>query len=88
MYHPFEPLKSLHIRHLKKEALLVKVMERRKDPVENKKPAEISDYSKSRLALLPDEFKRFDNPHVYKIGISEKLKALKSTLMDKYRSKE
>ncbi|NLA48528.1 MAG: hypothetical protein GX876_03590, partial [Bacteroidales bacterium] len=25
------------------------------------------------LDLLPDEYKRFDNPHAYKVGLSEKL---------------
>ena len=88
MYHPFEPLKSLHIKHLKKEALLQKVMEKGKMICDRKTPEEISGYSKGRLSLLPDEFKRFDNPHVYKIGISGKLKELKTSLLDKYRMKE
>ncbi|HYW95681.1 MAG TPA: nicotinate phosphoribosyltransferase [Bacteroidales bacterium] len=88
MHHPFDPLKSLHISHLKKEPLLTKVMEKGKKISEDETPSEIYNYSKQRLTLLPDEFKRFDNPHVYKIGISENLKQLKSTLMEKYRSKE
>ena len=88
MHHPFEPIKSLHIKHLKKEPLLVKVMEKGKKISGDMTPTEISNFSKQRLTLLPDEFKRFDNPHVYKIGISDNLKQLKSALMEKYRSKE
>ena len=88
MHHPFEPLKSLHISHLKKEPLMYKVMENGEILPERKTPGEIYDWSKTRLSLLPDEFKRFDYPHVYKIGISRKLKDLKNTLLDKYRSAE
>jgi nicotinamidase/pyrazinamidase len=36
--------------------------------------SEISKFCQSRLALLPEEHKRFDNPHIYKVGISEKLR--------------
>ena len=88
MHHPFEPLKSLHISQLKKEPLMHKVMEKGEILAERKTPGEIYEWSKTRLSLLPDEFKRFDYPHVYKIGISRKLKDLKNTLLDKYRSAE
>lgn len=87
MHHPFEPLKSLNIKHLKKEPLLYKVMENGEITTPGRKPDEIAEYSRSRLALLPDEFKRFDNPHVYKIGISPGLKELKNNLLDKYRNR-
>ncbi len=86
MYHPFEAHKSLHIRHLKKEPLLQKVMANGKILHATTSLAEIASWSAGRLSLLPDEFKRFDYPHVYKIGVSEKLKDLKTSLIDKYRT--
>ena len=43
--------------------------------------AESAGYVQERLDLLPKEFKRFDNPHVYKVGLSPKLKKLKDELI-------
>ncbi len=88
MHHPFEPLKSLRISQLKKEPLLKIVMKEGKMVDGKDRPDQIAGFSRSRLLNLPDEFKRFSYPHVYKIGISEKLKELKSTLVNKYRTKE
>jgi nicotinate phosphoribosyltransferase len=33
----------------------------------------IANFASVRLNLLPDEHKRFDNPHIYKVGIGLKL---------------
>jgi len=40
-------------------------------------------YSKKRLSQLPAEHKRLDNPHVYKVGLSESLKTLRDEMLDK-----
>jgi nicotinate phosphoribosyltransferase len=37
------------------------------------------------MQQLPDEHKRFNNPHIYKIGISELLQQLRSDLRKKYK---
>ena len=42
---------------------------------------ESADYAKKRLSKLNDEHKRFDNPHVYKVGVSKKLRELKDQLV-------
>jgi nicotinate phosphoribosyltransferase len=34
---------------------------------------------------LPEEHKRFNNPHIYKVGISEPLHQLRSDLRKKYK---
>jgi nicotinate phosphoribosyltransferase len=53
--------------------------------ISNKKPlTEIASYCKEQLKLLPDEFKRFQNPHTYKIGISKSLMAMRDDLKDKF----
>jgi nicotinate phosphoribosyltransferase len=39
------------------------------------------------MALLPAEYKRFENPHIYKAGISAELMELRDELLQNY-SKE
>lgn len=84
MHHEADPLKSLSLKGLKKEPLLQKVMEVGKR-LQKHSLKEIQGYSQSRLALLPEEYKRFDNPHIYKIGISGKLRALRAQLIDAHK---
>ncbi|OHB49362.1 MAG: nicotinate phosphoribosyltransferase [Planctomycetes bacterium GWF2_41_51] len=85
MFHPFEPLKSLHIEGINKEPLLKKVMQNGKRITEPQKLANISQYSQMRLNKLPEEYKRFKNPHIYKIGISERLRDERDKLIKKYK---
>lgn len=84
MHHPFEPLKSFVVKEFKQDSLLATVMENGKRRASPKALAEIAQYSKTRLAQLPIEYKRFDNPHIYKIGISEDLKTARDQLVEKY----
>jgi len=46
---------------------------------------EIADYTQKRLSLLPAEYKRFENPHIYKVGISKKLLQLRDALRNQYK---
>ncbi len=46
---------------------------------------EIARHAREQLAALPDECKRFDNPHRYKIGISDALLKARDDLMAHYR---
>ena len=41
----------------------------------------IQEFSKNRLGELPIEYKRFDNPHIYKVGLSKKLMDLRNELI-------
>jgi nicotinate phosphoribosyltransferase len=85
MHHPVEPERSLNLSGLKQETLLKKVMEKGKICGPRPSLAEISKYRQDRLALLPDEHKRFDNPHIYKVGISEKLRDERNRLRNEYK---
>lgn len=85
MFHPVDVEKSLGIRQLKKEPLLHKVMENGRCVVERKSISEISRHRKTQLELLPPEHTRFEYPHVYKIGISGRLKDLRNELKTSYR---
>lgn len=81
MHHPFEPFKKLDISGYHQEALLKPVMENGKSLINNRSLKEIASFSKNQLELLPLEYKRFDNPHIYKIGISESLKQERDKLI-------
>jgi nicotinate phosphoribosyltransferase len=81
MHHPMYPLKSLSLLKYIKEPLLLKVME---NGVRVNKPRTLNDiaqYSRLRLDQLPDEYKRFDNPHIYKVGISTQLQSERDRLI-------
>ncbi len=85
MYHPFEPGKNLNIAQAKKEPLLSLVMENGR-PVSGRKSIQlIRDFSSDSIRKLPGEFKRFYNPHIYKIGISQNLKNERDRLISEYR---
>lgn len=85
MHHPFELSKSFVIKKNKKEPLLNKVMEKGKRLFEAKKPLEIMKFSQQRLGFLPLEYKRFNNPHIYKIGLSDGLNNKRNQLIEAYK---
>lgn len=87
MYHPFEPTKHMALKNFTQEPLLKTVMNNGKMLVPKRTLAEIAAYSKERLSEVPIEYKRFDNPHVYKIGISEALLGERDTLVQEFRNK-
>ncbi len=85
MHHPSIPDKSLNLKGLKQEPLLQKVMGKGK--VLQRQPSlnEVAAYCQERLNKLPEEHKRFDNPHVYKVGISDKLRNERNQLKNLYK---
>lgn len=86
MHHPFEPDKSLELAAYAHEPLLQQVV-KDGNPVRNSDALEvISDYSKSRLKQLPQEYKRFYNPHIYKVGIGNKLMEERNRLRKRFRN--
>ncbi len=81
MVHPVHKEKSLDLSGLSYEEIFVPhIID---GEVKDKMPAlgEIREFVKSRLNLLPDEHKRFDFPHIYKVGISEKLQQLRDQIV-------
>ncbi len=85
MYHPLEPDKSLSLKGMTQEPLLAKVMENGRMLPNHPMLLETAAYCQQRLKMLPEEHKRFYNPHVYKIGISEKLRDERNELKNKYK---
>ncbi|HLW31790.1 MAG TPA: nicotinate phosphoribosyltransferase [Aequorivita sp.] len=86
MWHLFDPTKKLNLDSFEHQPLLKTIMTdgKRKSPVRT--VSEIADYSKKQLALLPEEYKRFQNPHIYKIGLSPNLKNERDRLINEHRS--
>lgn len=80
MEHPFDNRKKLHLQDFQQEPLLEKVIDKGKRVSPVYSVSEIVIYSKERLNKLPQEYKRFQNPHIYKIGLSSKLKQIRDTL--------
>ena len=81
IYHPVDINKCANVQGLNKEELLAKVFEGGKQKMKKESVYEIRQYAKERLVLLPEEHKRFENPHIYKVGISKKLLNLKTELI-------
>jgi nicotinate phosphoribosyltransferase len=85
MHHPFDPYKSLSVELFDQIPLLNLVMQ--KGQIKNTRSdlSEIAGYVQAQLKKLPDEYKRFENPHIYKVGISTKLKDQRNELIEKHR---
>jgi len=85
MFHPVEPGKSLDLKAYQDDLLLKKVMSGGRLQKTITPVTEIAAYARRRLQQLPPEHKRFEYPHVYKVGLSHKLLNLRNELMEKYR---
>ena len=81
IYHPLQPMKSSNVKSLKKENLQSKVYSKGEILLKKKSVQEIAEFAKERLNKLPDEHKRFENPHIYKVGISLKLMNLRNQIV-------
>jgi nicotinate phosphoribosyltransferase len=89
IYHPFEKEKRFRVAKYRKEELFHKVMENGEIIMPFLSVAEIARFARERLALLPPEHKRFEYPHIYKVGISKKLLRLRDSIVKQFlREKE
>lgn len=86
MHHPVDPEKSLSLKGLKKEILLHQVMTKGKITESLPSLAQISEYCMQQLARLAPEHKRFQNPHIYKVGISTRLRDLRNELRQQHKN--
>jgi len=84
MFHPFEPEKSLNLSRYQDEELLMKVMEKGKGLRSKTMWHDRHLLSRAPFAL-PPEHKRFEYPHIYKVGLSPKLLARRNSLVHRYR---
>lgn len=87
MHHPFIPHQSFAIAPYETEPLLHRVMARGKVVCDLPSVSPTARYARERLEMLPAEYKRFENPHIYKVGISSRLKALRDRLIVRHKKK-
>ena len=86
MHHPFAPHQSFAIEPHETEPLLHPVMAQGRIVYDPPSLAQSVQYCRERLARLPAEYKRFENPHTYKVGISGRLKDLRDRLITVHKS--
>ena len=73
IFHPIYHDKHTNIKNLDSEILLHQTVKDGKQIHKKITPQEIHSYLSERSEKLPEEHKRFISPHIYKVGISEKL---------------
>lgn len=82
MIHPHQSVKRLNLKGMKREALMSCVMKDGNLVNEKLTPYQIAEYAAQRLQLLPDEHKRFEYPHIYKVGFSPALLKVRDELIN------
>ena len=87
MIHPYDAEKSMALDTKNATPLLNKIMDNGKSLLEKYHPQDVAAFTKKRLEHLPEEHKRFNNPHIYKVGISEPLHQLRNELRRQYKMK-
>ena len=82
IFHPYHPEKNCSVKGYSHEIIIEKVMDKGKIRT-RRSLDESAKYAASRLAQLSIESKRFDNPHIYKVGIGKELMDLRNNLKSK-----
>jgi nicotinate phosphoribosyltransferase len=85
MHHPADADKSLSLNRMRREPLLHQMMSNGKITQPLPSLADIAAYCQERLGRLAPEHKRFDNPHIYKVGISTRLRDLRNDLKQHHK---
>jgi len=81
-YHPFYTEQTRNVGEFTSKLLMSKVMEDGKIIGKMPTAEESARYVSNRFACLLGEYKRFENPQVYKIGISPSLMRLRAFLFE------
>lgn len=88
MHHPYEKGKKCSLQGMHYESLLSIVMEKGEIINSINNLEEIKDYRIKRFKKLPEEHQRFEKPHIYKVGLSEKLNKLRNELVLEMQNKK
>jgi len=87
MYHPTDKNKWRSLAEFNKEPLLEKVVDSGKRISDPNDLKDIAAFSREQVNNLSDEYTRFENPHIYKIGLSKDLKQLRGDLIERHKDK-
>ena len=87
IFHPDYEFKNTPIAGLRAEPLRQTVMRDGRLCVDlETDPYRISEYRRERMRHIPPETLRFENPHIYKVGVSRKLFDLRRELIRRHSS--
>jgi len=84
MIHPFEKEKSLVLKDRDFEEVYFPLMENGKATEKPLSLFELRERVYQRLQRLPQEHQRFDFPHIYKVGITERISDLRSQIIQQH----
>jgi nicotinate phosphoribosyltransferase len=84
IFHPFEKEKSKTLKNLKSSVITKTVVENGSVTIKLENAETVREIVKENLSKLPAEYKRFEYPHIYKVGISERLMNLRDELKMNY----
>lgn len=82
IFHPHNPEKKCKLEGYQSGNIMVKVMNEGSTLSDNALERS-KQYAEERLAQVPEETKRFENPHIYKVGIGKELMNMRNNLKDK-----
>lgn len=82
IFHPIYTWKRTSYENYTLRPMLKKIFEGGKLVYDLPDIEEIRKYCKQEVESLWDEYKRFDNPHIYKVDLSEKLWTLKRNMLN------
>ena len=85
--HPTERWKSMVIEKYTLRELPVTVIKEGKLVYDLPKLKDVKEYAKKELDSFWDEYKRIDQPHLYKVDLSDGLYELKTSMLEEIRSK-
>lgn len=85
MHHPFDIHKKMSFENCTSEPLLELVMEDGRRTKSPRPLEEIAAYASERISTLADEYRRFENPHIYKVGLSNRLNSEREDLIRQHK---
>jgi nicotinate phosphoribosyltransferase len=88
IHHPYERNVKCNLEGYTKENIYHTFIENGKIKEREKDVNQIKKYVIKRMKQLPDEHKRFEKPHIYKVGISEKLNNIRNNMVNQIKRKE
>ncbi|MBQ7373921.1 MAG: nicotinate phosphoribosyltransferase [Clostridia bacterium] len=88
LYHPIERWKSITFTDYTVRELPVCIVENGKLVAKMPSVKDVALYAKGEMESFWDEYKRIDQPHIYKVDLSDGLYELKTTMLEKIRKGE
>lgn len=85
IFHPEATWKTKKVENFTAKELLVPIFKNGKKVYTSPNIQEIQNYCKNQVDLLWDEVKRFENPHMYYVDLSQKLWDIKQELLQQER---